>query len=153
MRTAPILSLLLAGLAVSLPVLAADSPQESAIEARQGVMHIRAFNLGQLVAMVRKEAEYDADAAQAAAQNLKLLNQLDMHGAWMPGTSADDYIESRAKADIWADGSKFTDYAAQEAEAADKLAEVAGDGLDALAPAVPDLAQSCKRCHDDYRTD
>lgn len=153
MRTAPILPLLLAGLAVSLPAPAADSPQESAIKAREGVMHIRAFNLGHLVAMVRKEVDYDAAAAQTWADNLKLLNQVDMRSAWMEGTSVDDYMESRAKPGIWAEQAKFADHGQKEAEAANRLAEVAGDGLQALAPAVQDLAQTCKSCHDDYRTD
>lgn len=153
MRTALVLPLLIAGLAAAAPVLAADSPEEAAIKAREGVMHIRAFNLGNLVAMVKQEVPYDADAAQTYAGNLKTLNQVDMRSAWMEGTSVDQYIDSRAKPEIWTSGAKFADHAKQEAEAADKLAAVAGDGLQAMAPAVKDLAQTCKNCHDDYRTD
>lgn len=153
MRTAIILPLLIAGLGVAVPTLAADSPQESAIEARGGLMHIRAFNLGHLVAMVKKETDYDADAARTYAANLKLLNQLDMRSAWMSGTSVDEYMESRAKPNIWTDGARFVDHARKETEAAEQLAEVAGNGLKALAPAVADLAQTCKNCHDDHRTD
>lgn len=153
MHAAIVLPLLLAGLGLSTPTLAADSPQESAIKAREGVMHIRAFNLGHLVAMARKEVDYDAELARTYAGNLKLINQVDMRSAWLAGTSVDDYIESRAKPGVWTDSAKFADYATREAEAADKLAQVAGDGLNALAPAVRDLAQTCKSCHDDFRTD
>lgn len=153
MRIAVALTLLAAGFSTAVPVQAADSPEETAIEAREGVMHIRAFNLGQLVAMVKKEVDYDAEAAQTYANNLKFINQLDMRSAWMEGTSSDDYMESRAKPVVWTEGDKFVDGGKKEAEAADKLAEVAGNGLNALAPAVKDLAQTCKNCHDDYRTD
>ena len=152
MRTALVLPLLMAALAASAPARAADSPEETAIKAREGVMHIRAFNLGNLVAMVKKEVPYDADAAQTYASNLKTLNQLDMRGAWMEGTSVDQYIDSRAKPEIWAQGDKFADHGKKEAEAADKLAAVAGDGLNSMAPAVKDLAETCKGCHDDFRT-
>lgn len=153
MRTATIFPLLIAGLGLCIPTLAADSPQESAIEAREGLMHIRAFNLGQLVAMVKKQVDYDADAARTYAGNLKLLNQLDMGSAWMTGTSVDDYLESRAKPSVWTDGTGFAEHARKETEAANQLAEVAGNGLKALAPAVADLAQTCKNCHDDHRSD
>lgn len=147
------LALLIASLTLSPATWAADSPEETAIEAREGVMHIRAFNLGHLVAMVKKEVDYDAEAAQTYADNLKFLNQLDMRTAWMDGTSSDDYMETRAKPQIWDEMDKFADHGKKEAEAADQLAAVAGDGLKALAPAVKDLAQTCKGCHDDYRTD
>ena len=114
-------------------------------------MHIRAFNLGQLVAMVKKEVDYDAEAAQTYANNLKFINQLDMRSAWMEGTSSDDYMESRAKPVVWTEGDKFVDGGKKEAEAADKLAEVAGNGLNALAPAVKDLAQLGFTPHDARR--
>lgn len=152
MRIAAVLALAAAGVSVAVPLYAADTPQESAIEAREGVMHIRAFNLGHLVAMVKKEVDYDAQAAQTYANNIKFLNQVDMSSAWMQGTSVDEYMETRAKPAIWAEMDKFADYGKKEAEAADKLAAVAGDGLKALAPAVSELAQTCKNCHDDYRT-
>lgn len=152
MRIAAVLALAATGLSLAVPLQAADTPQESAIEAREGIMHIRAFNLGHLVAMVKKEVDYDAEAAQTYANNLKFLNQLDMGSAWMQGTSADEYMETRAKPGIWAEMDKFADYGKKEAQAADELAAVAGDGLKALAPAVSGLAQTCKNCHDDYRT-
>lgn len=152
MRIPVVLALLAAGYSTAVPLQAADSPQESAIEAREGVMHIRAFNLGHLVAMVKKEVDYDAQAAQTYANNLKFLNQVDISSAWMEGTSVDEYMETRAKPAVWSERDKFVDYGKKEAEAADKLAEVAGDGLKALAPAVSDVAQTCKNCHDDYRT-
>jgi len=39
------------------------------------------------------------------------------------------------------------------ADASAALAEVAGDGLDALRSKVGAVGQACKGCHDDFRAD
>ena len=48
------------------------------------------------------------------------------------------YPEIQKKVDAWL-------------EASEKLAAVAGDGLDALKPAVGKTGKACKSCHDDFR--
>jgi len=67
------------------------------------------------------------------------------------GTDSSMVMETRAKAEIWENLDDFTAkfVALQEASAA--LQGVAGDGLDALRPAVGAVGASCGACHEDYR--
>lgn len=152
MRLVATLALLIAALALAMPVGAADTPEERAINARQGVMHLRVFNLAPLVAMIKGDMPYDAEKARTLANNLRAMLNMDVSSAWMKGTSNEQYPDkTRALPAIWAPDSEFAERGKAYAEAVNKLAGVAGDGLDALAPAVKDLAQACKACHDDYR--
>lgn len=152
MRSVAALTLLIVGLSVAMPVSAADSPEERAINARQGVMHIRVFNVAPLFAMLKGDIPYDAEMASTLANNLKVMLKMEMGRAWMEGTSNEVYPEkTRALSSIWAADSEFSERAKAYAKAVKQLAKVAGDGLDALAPAAKDLVQACKSCHDDYR--
>lgn len=152
MRYVATLTLLITSLSLAVPVSAADSPEEMAINARQGIMHLRVYNLAPLVAMIKGEMPYDAEQASTLADNLEVMLNMDMTGAWMQGTSNAQYPDkTRALPAIWAPDSEFAQRGKNFAQAVNQLAAVAGDGLDALAPAVKDLAQACKACHDDYR--
>ena len=51
----------------------ADGHLENAVKARQSVMKLYSFSLGQLGAMAKGEVEYDSAAASAAANNLKAV--------------------------------------------------------------------------------
>ena len=57
-----------------------------AVTARQSLMTLYAFNLGTLGAMAQGNVEYDADAAQAAADNLVKLSSLSVGPMWAAGT-------------------------------------------------------------------
>jgi len=139
---------------LALPALAADSPEESAIKARQGHMEIRAFSLGPLVAMVKRDIEYDADMADRLANDLQAMLDMSWEPLWISQTSTDDFPDQTdALPAIWQADSEFTGHEQSYADAVNELAAVAADGLDALAPAVKDVAQACKACHDDYRED
>ena len=56
---------------------AQDGPFEMQIAARQGIMAYRALQLGTLGAMAKGEVDYDAAAAQKAADNLMASVTLD----------------------------------------------------------------------------
>jgi len=143
------------GLALVVPALAhSDDVKEDAIEARQGEMQLRSFNAGPLVAMAKGDIAYDAEMASTVANNLKVLLELDNGRAWMQGTSNEDFPgESEALPAIWEADSEIGKRGEAYAEAVNALADSAGQGLDALRPAVKDLGQACKDCHDDYRED
>src|SRR5699024_2939031 len=97
---------------------------------------------------------YDADQAGQLAANLQALLNVDMRSAWMQGTANDDYPDATdALPAIWAGDSDFAGHHQKLVDAVAKLTQVAGDGLDALAPATKAVAQSRKGCHDDYRAD
>lgn len=73
-----------------------------AVKARQSHMQLYAHNLGILGGMARGNIEYDAGAAQAAANNLAALSTLDQRSYWVPGTSNAELGEAtRALPALW----------------------------------------------------
>lgn len=124
-----------------------------AVKARQSHMQLYAHNIGILGAMAKGEADYDADAASAAANNLATLSGgISQRSYWAPGTSMDDLgDETEALPAIWESGSKAGEIGGKLADAAAKLAAVAGDGKDALGPALGPVGGACGECHKAYR--
>ncbi|RTE66331.1 cytochrome c [Amphritea opalescens] len=140
--------------AAAAPAVAEDFAFKDQIEARQGYFQMVKFNMGVLGEMAKGKRDYDADLAQAIANNLKNAGAMDNSLMWPKGSDMDaDGLSghTKAKADIWqADsevGAKFEDFAA----ATETMAANAGQGLDALRGAIGPLGKSCKSCHTDYR--
>jgi cytochrome c556 len=128
--------------------------EERAVKARQALMQVYAFNLGQLGAMVKGEMEYNADLAKASADNLVKATTMNGMAMWPKGSSMDDEGmagKTWAKADIWADGSDVGEKAKAMREAAAQMAEVAGNGLDAVKGAMGGVGGGCKGCHEKFR--
>lgn len=145
-----------AGIALLASANAAISgePEEQAAKARQALMQVYAFNLGQLGAMVKGEADYNADLAKASADNLVKATSMNGMAMWPKGSSMDDEGmagKTWAKADIWADGSDVGEKAKAMREAAAQMAEVAGNGLDAVKGAMGGVGGGCKACHEKFR--
>ena len=70
----------------------------------------------------------------------------------MPGTSnAELGEETRSLPAIWEAGSNAAAIGGQLAEAAAALAAVAGNGQEALGPALGPVGGACGACHKDYR--
>ena len=123
-----------------------------AVKARKAHMQLYAHNLGILGGMAKGEVEYDAEAASAAANNLAALSTLSQRTYWAPGTSTAELgEETRALPAIWEEGSKAAEIGGQLAEAAAALAAVAGDGQEALGPAMGGVGQACGACHKAYQ--
>lgn len=149
-----ILTCLFAALfAFSFQALAADDdPNLHLIKARQGEMEVRAFSAAPLFAMAKGKMPYDAELAGKLANNLKVLTQLDMGGAWAPGTGKDKYEgKTHALPEIWSTYPKIAEAGKAYKMAVDELAAVAGTDLEGLRSKIGDLGKSCKGCHDDYR--
>lgn len=146
------LTLTLAAAAICLggAVSAQQDPLAAAAAARQAHMSLYAANLGVLGGMARGNMEYDAEAAQAAADNLVLLSQVSQRFYWPPGSSTDDIEGTRALPAIWEDGGIMEKGAAFVAAAAG-MQEAAGQGLEALQGAMGPLGGSCGGCHEAYR--
>jgi cytochrome c556 len=128
--------------------------EERAVKARQALMQVYAFNLGQLGAMVKGEMEYNADLAKASADNLVKASTMNGMAMWPKGSSMDDEGmagKTWAKADIWADGSDVGEKAKALREAAAQMAEGAGNGLDAVKGAMGGVGGGCKGCHEKFR--
>ncbi len=130
---------------------AQDMPFGMQIKARQGIMAYRAVQLGTLGAMAKGEAEYDAEAAQKAADNLLVAVSVDTSMLWPKGSDHDAVPESQALAKIWEDGSDIGDKGKAAIEAATAMQAAAGTGLDPLKAAMGKVGESCGACHKAYR--
>lgn len=140
-----------AGIAIATAAIAGGHSGNPAVKARKAHMQLYAHNLGILGAMAKGEAEYNADAAMAAANNLVGMTQISQGTYWVPGTSSDDLEESRALPALWESGSEAQQIGMQLGEAVQALAAVAGDGQEAIGPALGPVGKACGACHDDYR--
>ncbi len=151
MKTQTRIGLCLLGAALSAPLVAADDPNLGLIKARQGEMQLRSFNAGPLFGMARGKMPYNAELATTSANNLKAQLSLNLGRAWAQGTGNDNYSESDALPEIWSTYPAIADKGKAYAKAVNELAAAAGNGLDALRPAVSELGKGCKGCHDDFR--
>jgi len=124
---------------------------DSAIKARKGQMQLYSHNLGVLGAMAKGEVDYDAAAAQAAADNLVLAASLNAGNMW-PAGSDNSLGNNRAKPEIWAN---FPDVAAKAgamSDAAAAMASAAGTDLASLQAAMGGVGGACSACHKAYRS-
>ncbi|PYE81187.1 c-type cytochrome [Pseudoroseicyclus aestuarii] len=148
---------LAAGLVLSclaaLPAAAQDEPltPEAAHEAREEHMKMLGQNLGVIGRMAQGEVDYDAEAAQEAADALVEISGMDMEAWLVEGSDSESLEDSRALPIIW---DETEDYLAQWEDlhqAALAMQEVAGTDLAALQGAMGPLGQSCGGCHRTYR--
>jgi len=120
-------------------------------KARQGQFRILAINLGTLGDMAQGKTEYDAEAAQSAADSLVAVSMIHQPPLWPEESSAADLDGTRAKAEIWEDWEDFTSKWADLGEAAAAMQTAASGGTEAIGPAMGALGGACKACHDSYR--
>jgi len=129
----------------------AQSPSDVA-KARRDFYTLVGYEMATLGAMAQGKIGYDAEAASQSAKDIMTLTGYNTADLYVPGTSNDDLPgETRAKADIWADMPGVQDKGMAFYQAVADLNAVAGNGLEALQPAVGKLGGTCKACHDDYR--
>ena len=125
---------------------------EDAVKARQSYYQVVKFNASPLFAMMKGSMDYDAETAQTHANNLKTLTALKNGAMWPKGSSKSDLPgKTRALAAIWEAGSTVGEKGAAYRKAVAELAEVAGQGKDAMAPTVRALGASFSACHKEYR--
>lgn len=132
--------------------LAGSHGGNPAVKARKAQMQLQMHNLGILGGMAKGDSAYDAEVAKAAANNLVSLSNISHIGYWTPGTSTDDLPgETRALPALWGSDSQAREIVGKVGDAAAALAAVAGDGQEALGPALGDLGGACTECHKLYR--
>jgi cytochrome c556 len=132
-------------------IAAAQDDLPFPVQARQGQFTMLGLNMGVLVAMARGEREYDAELAQAAADNVVTISNIDQSFHWPEGTDNMSLVGTLALPEIW---DNLPDVLAKwEAfgAAAEGLAEVAGDGREAMAAQIGPTFDSCNACHDRYQ--
>jgi cytochrome c556 len=137
-------------LAGTMVFAANDTPQGAAAVARQSQMRLYAFNLGQLGAMAKGAVEYNAGAAQAAADNLVALATSNQMSYWIPGSSTADMEGTAALPAIWQPGSEVGAKGKALAEAALAMQAAAGS-LDGIRASIGTVGGACGSCHKAYR--
>ncbi|SPH17777.1 Cytochrome c' [Defluviimonas aquaemixtae] len=138
----------IAMIALAGSVSAQDSgPFGMQIKARQGIMSYRALNIGVLGAMAKGEAEYDAAAAQTAADNLVASAMLDASMLWPEGSDNSANPMSTADAKAWTAEAKVGEKGEAFVTAAKAMQSAAGGGLDAVKEAMGPLGEACGDCH------
>ena len=137
--------LLIAGLCLSGAAQAESHMDEkalnAAVTARQSTMKLYAFNLGILGTMAKGQAEYNAEAATAAASNLVKLSSQDQMAYWPQGS---DNASIENMDDVGAANAKLE-------EAAVAMEAAAGTDLASLQGAMGGLGGACGGCHKSYR--
>lgn len=132
----------------------ADGHLDGAIKARKAVMTLYGANLGPLGAMAKGEMDYDAEAAQAFANNLVAVAGIDQRAMWPEGTDSVAMPgKSRALPEIWTNYSDVEEISKAMSEATAGLADVAGTGLDALRGGLGPVGKSCGDCHESFRAE
>ncbi len=154
MKRMIVAAMVAAGIVAGTGVAVSGEAEDKAIKARQAVMQLYSFNLGKLGAMVKGDMEYDAAQAKLAADNLVKAASIGQDAMWPKGTAMeDDGMEGKT----WAKKAAWDTYPAvvkkHEAlqAAAAKMADAAGNGVDAIKGAIGGVGGSCKGCHEDFR--
>jgi cytochrome c556 len=136
------------------PVAALGQSVEDIVTARIGYQHLLGVGMGGVSAMAKGEVPYDAALAEAHATNLALLSEMQTAPLLPEGTSnADLPGKTRALAAIWEDPERYATLEQEFRDAVAGLVAVAGDGAEALGPAVTTVGGSCRACHSDFRAE
>lgn len=131
--------------------LAADKHPE--VKARQSLMQLYAHYLGQLGAMAKGTAEYDAEKASSAADALNALMNVSQQSMWSPGTDVEALPgQTTALPTIWTTWPAIAEKSKAAVDATANMAAVAGNGLEAVQGAIGPVGASCGGCHKVYRT-
>jgi cytochrome c556 len=144
----------IAGLTFLATATAGDDPLEDAIKARRGFMQVVVFNVGPLFGMAKGKIDYDAEAAATYASNLKAAAMMNNGALWPEGSANEFYSGvTRALPEIWTTYPKVSEANQAWKDATNEVADVAGNGLDALRSKIGAVGDSCKGCHDDFRAE
>jgi cytochrome c556 len=147
MKNSALLALAAASLALVLPASAQFAKPEDAVKYRESAMFIQSQHLGRVAAMASGRVPYDAAAATANAEVVAMISKLPWAG-FGPGTEG-----GKAKPDIWKEQAKFKELNERLMAETDKLAAATKTGnLDAVKAAVASVGETCKTCHDAFRS-
>ena len=124
---------------------------DNQIGARQGMFKMNGVSIGVLAGMARGRIDYDAELAQAAADNLVNVSQFNLAPLWPEGSDSDALSNTAALPAIWENYDDFLAKFADFGAAALAVQAVAGDGAGAIGGALGGLGATCGACHDAYQ--
>lgn len=135
------------------PVFAHGQPTkgEQALKYRKAVYQAIAWNFGPLGAMAQGKAPFDAAEFAMRAGRVAALTPM-LSESYSPETQG--VTGSRLKASMWRNRADFDDKMRTLVERSAALASVAKGADEAKSRAAFfDVANACKACHDEYRSD
>ena len=139
--------ILVAACGFSMSAGAQFAKTDDAIKYRQSAMFIQSQHFGRVAAMASGRVPYDAAAATANAEVVAMISKLPWAG-FGPGTEG-----GKAKPDIWKEQAKFKELNERLMAETEKLAAATKAGnLDAVKAAVASVGETCKTCHDTFRS-
>jgi cytochrome c556 len=136
----------------SLTAVAQQAPKpEQLIKWRQSAYQVVAWNTGRIKASL--DGPYNKDEVAKAANTIAAIANTGLGALFPPGTEqGKGWHDTAVKSELFQDGKKVGEYAANFSREATELAKVAAIGEPA---AVKDqyakLTRTCKSCHDDFR--
>ncbi len=136
---------------ISGTVVYAQDDFSAQLKARQGQMRIMAINLGILGGMARGNIEYNADAAQAAADSLAGVAMINQGPLWPEGSGEDAINGTIALPAIWTDNAGFMERWAAFQDGAAALQAGASGGQAALGPLMGQIGGACQACHEKFQ--
>ena len=147
MKKSALSALAAASFALALPASAQFAKPEDAIKYRQSAMFIQSQHFGRVAAMATGRVPYDAAAATANAELVAMISKLPWAG-FGPGTEG-----GKAKPEIWKEQAKFKELNERLMAETEKLSAATKAGnLDAVKAAVASVGDTCKSCHDSFRS-
>ncbi len=129
----------------------AQDAGKAAIGARQALMKMQAYYLGQLGMMAQGKVPYDAKAATIAANGLEAISSVDFATLFPQGSDNAADPQTKALPAIWTSMDDFVSKYADLHKASLTLQAQAGNGLDALKANFGPVAGTCGACHKEYR--
>jgi cytochrome c556 len=150
MKLVASLALAAATFAVATTASAQFAKPEDALKYRQSVMFVMSQHFGRIGAMVNGKAPYDAKAAVDSAEVVSMMSHLPWQGF---AASTRDLKPTKAKPDIWTEEAKFKEGSEKLQDATAKLVAAAKtNNVDNLKTAFGATGQTCKGCHDNFRS-
>jgi cytochrome c556 len=150
MKLVASLALAAATFAVATTASAQFAKPEDALKYRQSVMFVMSQHFGRIGAMVNGKAPYDAKAAVENAEVVAMMSHLPWPGF---AASTKDLKPTKAKPDIWTEEAKFKEGSEKLQDVTAKLVAAAKtNNLDNLKTAFGATGQTCKGCHDNFRS-
>lgn len=132
---------------VGVAVAVAAMTATEAIRQRQKAMEGVGDGMKTVVAMVKGEAPFDAEAVHAAGASIS--SHLSEAAGLFPAGSDQGEVQTWAKPEIWSDRAHFDELLDSAREAALGLQSVTD--AKALPAALGTLGTACKDCHSQYR--
>lgn len=147
MKAIAALALAAAVATLSAPAAAQFAKSEDAVKYRQSALFVMGQHFSRLGAMANGRVPFDAKAAQENADIVASMAKLPWAGF---GAGAEG---GKAKPEIWKEQAKFKEHSDKLGAETEKLAAAAKTGsLDNLKTAFGAAANTCKSCHDAYRS-